>query len=106
MATLTEKLNAALSEIDALKAELSESQKSYEAESLKRSKEREAEKSSREYQSKLMEVSKLEVETLHVVFDSLPNSIGRKTAGENSWDQKDIPAIARLCAYLETRGNP
>ena len=103
MATLKEKLDTALAEVDALKAEVVVAQETHKADATKWAKDVELVKSSRDYQLKLAEASKAELETLHIVFDSLPNSLKRKTDGEHSWEQKEIPAIARLCAYLATR---
>jgi len=104
MATLKEKLEAALAEVAALKAEAEAVNESVSTAINKANKEIEQAKSLQNIYMKQADEAKAEVETLHVVFDSLPGCIGRKTQGENSWDQKSIPAIARLCAFLASGG--
>lgn len=46
-----------------------------------------------------------EIESVHQILDALPNPIGRKTDGEESWSIRDRPIITRLAAWLSSRTN-
>jgi len=104
MATLKEKLETALAEIAALKAEAAASVEGRRSDAEKAKTDLQHAKSMQDHYSKKADDATSEIETLHVVFDSLPGCIGRKTQGENPWDQKPIPAIARLCSFLASGG--
>lgn len=100
MATVKEKLESALLDVEALKTALKDKEALYQGQLAKLEDRVKSLDNSLEYKDKKLIEATMEVETLNAVFDFLPNCIGRETIGANSWDRKPIPAIARLCSFL------
>jgi SMC interacting uncharacterized protein involved in chromosome segregation len=100
MATVKEKLDSALLDVEALKTALKDKEVFYQGQVGKLEDKVKSLVNSLEYKEKKLTEAVMEVETLHEVFDFLPNCLGRHTAEGNSWDRKSIPVIARLCSFL------
>lgn len=43
------------------------------------------------------------IEQIHQLIDALPNSIGRQSAGEESWKRIQLAPMTRLAAWLAVR---
>lgn len=100
MATVKEKLESALLDVETLKTALKDKEAFYQEQLGKLEDKIKSMQSSLDYKNKKLEEATVEIETLHAVFDFLPNCIGRETVGANSWDKKPIPSVARLCSFL------
>lgn len=103
MATVKEKLEAAINDLEAVTVERNAAWAEIKDMKDKAKVAADQAASIAKYNGDQLREAQSEIEQLHCVLDGLTGAPPRKTAGEHSWEQKNLTLAARMCGFFASR---